>query len=258
MKYGICHLSVVPCRLEPFDSSEMVTQLLFGETVKVYEEKKKSWRRVKTAYDDYDCWIDEKQITYISQEEFEAVNNSKAIAELVTVIENKTNELFTPICMGSSLPNLNKQTVTFGNHEFCYNGQSVDTSKVLPKAKLVENAMMYLNAPYLWGGRSPFGIDCSGFTQVVYKLNGFKLPRDASQQAEIGQTLSFIEESESGDLAFFDNEEGNIIHVGIMLENNRIIHASGNVRIDKIDHQGIFNVDTGDYSHRLRLIKKIL
>jgi len=118
--------------------------------------------------------------------------------------------------------------------------------------------MMYLNAPYLWGGRSPFGIDCSGFTQVIYKLNGFKLPRDASQQATIGETLSFIEESESGDLAFFDNEEGNIIHVGIMLENNNIIHASGKVRIDKIDHQGIFNSETNTYSHRLRLIKKIL
>ena len=258
MKYGICHLSVVPCRLEPFDSSEMVTQLLFGETVKIYEEKKKSWRRAKTAFDDYDCWIDEKQITYISLEEFEAVNNNKSIAELVTVIENKTNELFTPICMGSSLPNLNKQTLSFGNQEFEYNGQSIDTNKTLPKSKIVENAMMYLNAPYLWGGRSPFGIDCSGFTQVVYKLNGYKLPRDASQQADIGQTLSFIEESESGDLAFFDNDEGNIIHVGIMLENNKIIHASGKVRIDKIDHQGIFNVDTGDYSHRLRLIKKVL
>lgn len=258
MKYGICHLSVVPCRLEPFDSSEMVTQLLFGETVKIYEEKKKSWRRVKTAYDDYDCWIDEKQITYISQNEFELLNNSFAITELVTVIENKTNELFTPISMGSSLPNLKGCTVSFGDLKFEYKGQSIDTKTQLAKSKLVENAMMYLNAPYLWGGRSPFGIDCSGFTQIVYKLNGYKLPRDASQQAEIGQTLSFIEESESGDLAFFDNEEGNIIHVGIMLENNRIIHASGNVRIDKIDHQGIFNVDTGDYSHRLRLIKKVL
>lgn len=258
MKYGVCHLSVVPCRFEPFETSEMVTQLLFGETVKLYEEKKKDWRRAKTAYDDYDCWIDEKQITFITEQEFEAINLSKLSGELVHVVESKDTGLITPICIGSSLPNINKKNIQIGNQKLSFTGQTIDTSKKIDKALLVQNAMMYLNAPYLWGGRSPFGIDCSGFTQVVYKLNGFKLPRDASQQAEIGQTLSFIEESESGDLAFFDNEEGNIIHVGIMLENNRIIHASGKVRIDKIDHQGIFNIDTGDYSHRLRLIKKIL
>ena len=258
MKYGVCHLSVVPCRFEPFDTSEMVTQLLFGETVKLYEEKKKDWRRAKTAFDGYDCWIDEKQITFISEEQFEAINLNKVSGELVHVVENKESELITPICIGSSLPNYSKGIVKIGESKLGFTGQIIDTSKKISKALIVQNAMMYLNAPYLWGGRSPFGIDCSGFTQVVYKLNGVKLPRDASQQAEIGQTLSFIEESESGDLAFFDNAEGNIIHVGIMLEDNRIIHASGKVRIDKIDHQGIFNVDTGDYSHRLRLIKKVL
>jgi len=258
MKFGVCYLSVVPCRLESSDTSEMVTQLLFGETIKIYEEKKKNWRRAKTAFDDYDCWIDEKQITYISEEEFEKINTNRVSSELVHVIENTSSELITPICIGSSLPNYKNKLIKFGNTQFLFSGQSIDTSKSISKSKITENAMMYLNAPYLWGGRSPFGVDCSGFTQVVYKMNGYKLPRDASQQSEIGQTLSFIEESESGDLAFFDNDEGNIIHVGIMLENNYIIHASGKVRIDKIDHQGIYNVDTNSYSHRLRLIKKIL
>ena len=258
MKYGICHLSIVPCRLEPSDRSEMVTQLLFGETVKIYEEKKGSWHRAKTAYDDYDCWIDVKQITFITEEEFESINTVYVSSELVHVVENKETEFITPIVLGSTLPNYAKKTIKFGGQKFSFEGHVFNTSKPINKEYIVGNAMMYLNAPYLWGGRSPFGIDCSGFTQVIYKLNGFQLPRDASQQAEIGQTLSFIEESESGDLAFFDNEEGNIIHVGIMLENNRIIHASGKVRIDKIDHQGIYNVDTNTYSHRLRLIKKIL
>jgi cell wall-associated NlpC family hydrolase len=117
---------------------------------------------------------------------------------------------------------------------------------------------MYLNAPYLWGGKTPFGIDCSGFTQMVYKLNGYHLLRDASQQASQGIPLSFIEESEPGDLAFFDNEEGNIIHVGIMMENNYIIHASGKVRIDRLDHLGIYNADTNRHTHKLRVIKKII
>ena len=258
MKYGICHLSNVPCRLEPADSSEMVSQLLYGETVKIYEEKKKDWRRAKTAYDDYDCWIDIKQVTIITEEEFNSINSNFVSTELVDVVEKKGSKIVTPISLGSTLPNLENAILNFADEDFSFEGGSINTSLQQSKANIVGNSMMYLNAPYLWGGRSPFGIDCSGFTQVIYKLNGIKLPRDASQQAKIGDTLSFIEESESGDLAFFDNEEGNIIHVGIMLENNRIIHASGKVRIDKIDHQGIYNVDTNTYSHRLRLIKKII
>jgi len=126
------------------------------------------------------------------------------------------------------------------------------------KDKVIDNAMMYLNSPYLWGGRTPFGIDCSGFSQMVYRLNGVDLPRDAHEQAEVGTTLSFVEESESGDLAFFDNNEGKIIHVGIILDSNSIIHASGKVRVDKIDQQGIFNQNSGIHTHKLRLIKKII
>jgi len=260
LKYGICHLSVVPCRFEPSDRSEMVTQLLFGETVKIYEEKKGDWRRIKTAFDDYDCWVDKKQITEISIEEFDDINDKSRVlsGELVHVIHNKSTEEFIPIVLGSFLPNYNKNKVSFNVTDYVFDGLTFDTSKESLKNKLVENAYLYLNTPYLWGGRSPFGIDCSGFTQLLYKLNGVKLPRDASQQAKVGQTLSFVEESEAGDLAFFDNEEGNIIHVGMVLDNNRIIHASGKVRIDRLDHQGIYNVDTNKYSHRLRLIKKII
>jgi len=259
MKYGICHLSVVPCRVEPSDKSEMVTQLLFGETVKIYEEKRADWRKIKTTIDDYECWVDKKQIIEISQEEFESINSSSFVSsDLVHVIKNNLNEELTPIVIGSSLPNLTDSKIHFQEMDFSFDGNHIEASEVQTKNKIVEHSYMYLNAPYLWGGRSPFGIDCSGFSQIVYKLIGIKLPRDAYQQAEIGQTLSFVEEAEPGDLAFFDNEEGNIIHVGIVLENNKIIHASGHIRIDKLDHQGIYNVDTNRYSHRLRLIKKII
>ena len=124
------------------------------------------------------------------------------------------------------------------------------------KKKLSKTAFMYLNSPYLWGGRTPLGIDCSGFTQIVYKINGVKLSRDAHQQANQGQTLSFIEESEAGDLAFFDDSEGKIVHVGLLLENHCIIHAHGTVRIDQIDQTGIYNGSA--HTHKLRMIKKLI
>ena len=137
-----------------------------------------------------------------------------------------------------------------------HDGNLVDT--IQPKSSLIQTAFTYVNSPYLWGGKTPFGIDCSGFTQMVYKLNGYKLLRDASQQATQGEALSFIEESEPGDLAFFDNNEGKIVHVGIIMEDNYIIHAHGKVRIDRLDHSGIYNVEKRMHTHKLRVIKKII
>lgn len=258
MKYGVCTLSIVPGRAEASDPSEMVTQLLFGEHYKVIDERVK-WVKIRSAKDNYECWIDRKQHHEIDEKVYTSFEKMKFIpktTEMVGLLK-KQDDSMQPIVLGSSLPGFEEGKVQLGDFEFEYQG-GTNTSDALPKGHLVENAYMYLNAPYLWGGRSAFGIDCSGFSQLVYKLQNYELPRDAYQQATIGQTLSFIEESEPGDLAFFDNDEGQIIHVGIMLENNYIIHASGSVRIDRIDHQGIYNVDTRRYSHKLRLIKKIL
>jgi hypothetical protein len=259
MKYGVCNLSVVPCRAEASDKSEIVTQLLFGELLKVYE-KKQSWFRVKTQPDGYECYVDEKQFELIDEDEFLRLKKLKPFisSDLAQVVTRKSDHQIIPIVLGSTIYELKDYQFTIGNQAYHFEGNTFDQNHSIPKDQLKENAFMYLNAPYLWGGRSPFGIDCSGFVQLVYKMNGIDLPRDAYQQAKIGQTLSFIEEAEEGDLAFFDNDEGSIIHVGIMLENNRIIHASGKVRIDRIDHQGIYNVESKTYSHRLRLIKSVI
>jgi cell wall-associated NlpC family hydrolase len=237
----------------------MVTQLLFGDHFEVLEVQG-SWCRIRIAYDNYECWIDKKQFLPIQQHTFDILNTTETFSanELVQVITyNNTKQLF-PICIASSLPNFDNGECAVENHSFLYDGAFI--SGVLPftKAGIMEMAMMYLNAPYLWGGKTPFGIDCSGFTQMVYKLNGIKLKRDAYQQAEQGETLSFVEEAEAGDLAFFDNDEGRIVHVGIVMDNNKIIHASGKVRIDGFDHHGIFNNDKKDYSHRLRLLKRVV
>ncbi len=252
--FGICNLAIVPVRAEASDRSEQVSQLLFGEHFKIIELTAK-WAQIELAYDGYIGWIDSKQFQSISQENYLILNELPNVlnADLIEYITSPNNQLM-PIALGASLSFLENEAIN--SSKFIFDGMKVCGIK--PKSEIIKTAFMYLNAPYLWGGKTPFGIDCSGFTQMVYKLNGYKLFRDASQQASQGIPLSFIEESEPGDLAFFDNEEGNIIHVGILMENNYIIHASGKVRIDRLDHLGIYNADTNRHTHKLRVIKKII
>ncbi|MCK0179152.1 C40 family peptidase [Flavobacteriaceae bacterium S0862] len=249
MQYGICSLSIVPLRLEASDASELVSQLLYGDFFKVLEQRKK-WSKIRLDFDGYEGWIDNKQYVEISELEFKNLKKSTLIyvTDLVEFIENTSKELI-PIPLGASLNGLSILKHT-------HDGNT--TSGVLPKKNILQTASFYLNAPYLWGGKTPFGIDCSGFTQMVYKLNGYKLLRDASQQATQGEALSFIEESEPGDLAFFDNAEGHIIHVGIIMKDNYIIHAHGAVRVDRLDHTGIYNAELKTHTHKLRVIKKII
>ncbi|MBP1225217.1 C40 family peptidase [Flavobacterium sp. 1355] len=252
--FGICNLAIVPVRSEPSDRSEIVTQLLFGEHIEILE-RQNQWSKIKIQFDDYQGWVDSKQYQIISEANYNQLSNEAIIlnADLIDYI-TAPNNLLLPIPLGASLSFLNNSEINTSNFDF----EGTKTSGVKPKNALIATAFMYLNAPYLWGGKTPFGIDCSGFTQMVYKLNGYKIHRDASQQALEGEPLSFIEESEVGDLAFFDNEEGNIIHVGIIMENNYIIHASGKVRIDRLDHLGIYNPELNKHTHKLRVIKKII
>jgi len=252
--FAICNLSIIPMRFEPSDRSEIVSQILFGEHFEILEQDRQ-WSKVKVHFDGYEGWIDSKQYQIISSEHFETLCNEALIlnSDLVEYISTPNNTLI-PITLGASLSFLNHSDINTENYVF----EGLKASGVKDKSCLVATAYMYLNAPYLWGGKTPFGIDCSGFTQMVYKLNGYKLLRDASEQATQGEVLSFIEESEPGDLAFFDNEEGKIIHVGIMLENNYIIHASGKVRVDRLDHLGIYNAEVNRHTHRLRVIKKVI
>ncbi|WP_374173418.1 NlpC/P60 family protein [Flavobacterium tructae] len=252
--FGICNLAIVPVRSEPSDRSEIVTQLLFGEHIEILE-RQNQWARIRIQYDDYEGWVDSKQYQIISEANFNQLSSEAIIlnADLIDYITS-SNNLLLPIPLGASLSFLNNSEINISNFDF----EGTKTSGIKPKSAIISTAFMYLNAPYLWGGKTPFGIDCSGFTQMVYKLNGYKIHRDASQQALDGEPLSFIEESEAGDLAFFDNDEGNITHVGIIMDNNYIIHASGKVRIDRLDHLGIYNPETNKHTHKLRVIKKII
>ncbi|WP_369752130.1 NlpC/P60 family protein [Flavobacterium sp. WC2409] len=252
--FGICNLAIIPLRFEPSDKSEIVSQVLFGEHFEIIEQFKQ-WSRIKMQFDDYEGWVDSKQYQLISEANYIQLSNDTIIlnGDLIEYITGNSN-LLIPIPLGSSLSFINNNEINVNN--FYFEGTKINGIK--DKKELINTAFLYLNAPYLWGGKTPFGIDCSGFTQMVYKLNGYKLLRDASQQATQGEALSFIEESEPGDLAFFDNEDGNIIHVGIIMENNYIIHASGKIRIDRLDHLGIYNPEINKHTHKLRVIKKII
>ena len=247
MKYGICPLGIIPLRNDYNHTSEQVSQLLYGDCFKIINHRK-DWFKIRNQWDDYEGWICSNQCIEIPEEIYKSNSELevKHSANLLGYVSLPNSELF-PIPLGSDL-----RQIDVLNHEF--EGEFTTTRD---KNQLIKTAFSYLNAPYLWGGKTPFGIDCSGLSQMVYKLNGIHLPRDAYQQAEKGITLSFVEEAEPGDLAFFDNSEGEIIHVGIILENNHILHASGKVRIDRIDQQGVFNKLLGQHTHKLRIIKQI-
>ncbi|MCF6213724.1 MAG: C40 family peptidase [Flavobacteriaceae bacterium] len=256
MLYGICILNSIALRSAPSDSAEMVSQVLFGETFEVVGSAA-NWLNIKLSFDAYEGWIDNKQQIALSESDYRDLNKlpQVLVGDLVNFLSFNKSDMLT-LSLGAVLPFFKNLKTTLNNITYSYEGSVFN--KRLSKEKLIDTAFMYLNAPYLWGGRTPFGIDCSGFTQMVYKINGYKILRDASQQASQGEALSFIEESEPGDLAFFDNDEGQIIHVGIILSDHHIIHAHGKVRIDKLDHSGIFNTDTKRHTHKLRVIKKML
>lgn len=241
MTYSIS-VAVAPLRKEPSDSSEMISQALFGEGVSVLELLEK-WALVKLDADGYEGWVDRKQLIQgLSTEQIFLLTAPITLCAL-----SNGASVWLPAGAG-----VGESKCTVANRSI-WNGGGADISLC---------AMQFLNAPYLWGGRTILGIDCSGLTQLVFQLNGKQLPRDAYQQAELGTTVSFLEETQTGDLAFFDNQDGRIIHVGIVLIDDngvrKIVHASGKVRIDLIDHQGIYNRETGVYSHTLRIIKRMV
>ncbi|SHL53636.1 C40 family peptidase [Chryseobacterium polytrichastri] len=238
MNKGICIVTVAPVRAENSDRAEIVTEILFGESADILEVNK-NWTKIKMHYDGYEGWMDTKQIKPVTDEELANRKVTLITEDFSSVLMNDGKTL---LSMGSEV-------------EFpaVASRRSHDT-----RESIALTAKEFLNVPYLWGGKSFFAVDCSGFTQLVYKVHHVKLPRDASQQAEVGETLSFVEESQPGDLAFFENADGKIIHVGIMLDNQRIIHASGKVRIDTLDSTGIFNKELNQHTHKLRVIKSII
>lgn len=226
---GKCILTIVPVRSQPGSANELVNQLIYGDTYDVLE-RKGDWLHIRSHLDQYTGWINDLQFEpYIPN------------------TDNMKIQLQYPF-------------IAFQNKFIPFGALDADCgSDFLPfqPEHIKSIALPFLHAPYLWGGKTAFGIDCSGFTQLVYRAFKQFLPRDAQQQAELGARIDFPELAQIGDLAFFDNAEGRITHVGLLLNDGKIIHASGEVRIDSIDHYGIYRKDRAAYSHNLRMIKRI-
>lgn len=243
---GICNLAVVPLRKLPDSTSEIVSQLLFGDRYEVHHIDK-GWADITLTNENYRGFISEKQLCLI----VDALPDNWMVNTIYPFVEAHGAQGNLLLPAGCHIPAVSPFTIQHETYSITtqvpsYSPEDIGTI-----------AQQYLNVPYLWGGKTAFGIDCSGFCQVVFRQCGIELPRDAYQQAECGTTLSFVEECRMGDLAFFDNDAGRITHVGIMLDNQRIIHASGKVRIDYLDHHGILNAEEKQYSHKLRLLKRL-
>lgn len=256
--YGICNLGIVPMRTEPSDKSELCTQLLFGDGYHILEKSDNDkWLKIKLIHDEYEGWIDILQHNQVSASQFESfLLQLHGICFDDLALADSHHET-KHVHLGCSLPFLNGRNFIIGKDKYSFEGELYQINKNITTEYIHFLCLRFLNAPYLWGGKTLFGIDCSGFVQQVYKLLGYQLKRDAYQQAEQGQEV-LLEENKIGDLAFFENNNGKIVHVGIILEKNNIIHAHGKVRIDILDKNGILNLTTKKYSHKLTKIKRIL
>lgn len=255
--FGICRLSVASVRSEPSDKAEQITQLLFGDHYEIIETAKdKKWLKIRLYFDQYTGWIDAKQHQPISREYHDHINNSefKITTDITASLLYNKSPLI--VLLGSIIP-ISSAELFKMEEQFAFNGEAKNLGLKRDFEFLRSIAQKYLNAPYQWGGKNPFGIDCSGFTQMVFKICGYKLLRDASQQATHGKLVNYAD-GKPGDLAFFQNEEGKIIHTGILLGPDRIIHASGKVRIDQFKPEGILNADTKNITHRFSHLRRIL
>ena len=259
LPFAVCVVATVPVRRRAGDVEEMVTQLLFGETVEVLVKKHNEWMKIRCRHDGYEGWIDSKQVVRLTKEECLQHEDTAIYSMDVAGMISSKKEAF-PILLGSRLPSYDGMHLYIHDEKYLYNGAVTSPSSNTEIAIdfFMRIVMKFMHAPYLWGGRSIFGIDCSGFTQVVYSLLGQGLPRDASQQINVGEVIDFVNSAIVGDLAFFENDEGKIVHVGIMIGDGKIIHASGQVRIDSIDQQGIYNKDKRKYTHTFRVAKRML
>ncbi len=251
LQTAICPLSIVPVRREADDRAEQVTQWLLGETADVLEQTPK-WSRLRFHHDGYEGWVDNKQLALAHGPE-----DPKPVRSIEQFVHIATPSGIMIVPFGAVLPSYSAGRFQIAGEQLSFPGRTTAQPNGTAVMRMMALKDQWLNTPYLWGGRSPFGVDCSGLTQMLYLVGGVRLPRDAWQQAETGSAVEGSGRAVTGDLAFFNNDAGRVVHVGILLENHHILHASGRVRIDLLDEEGIFNEVEQRHTHRLCGIRRV-
>lgn len=254
MSYAVCCVPIAPIRIAPDHKAEMVSQLLFGEYCTVTYTDTNRWIKIVCKADGYTGWCQLSQVQKITKIIYDNGEQTLA-ADWINELDYNGQIMMVPF--GSSLTAIKNGKIVWDKNTVEFTGEIWKPAKIKRDATTIQQlAFTFLNTAYLWGGRSVFGIDCSGFAQLVFKFLNYPLLRDAEHQVTQGEVVIFLQQARCGDLAFFDDAERKIIHVGILLNEHEIIHASGKVRIDKIDNQGIVNINTGERTHQLRIIKR--
>ncbi len=253
MDIYICENVFVPLRSGPSHRSEMLSQLLFGEKYNIMD-KAGHWMKVETKFDKYTGWID---MDHMQLSEFNEDTAGHVLNRSLLCYKKDKTRLVLEAGCDIYAPDFEKKTFTTGK-DIYFADKDFSKPYITTDETLADTAMKFINSPYIWGGRIPSGIDCSGFTQLVYKIHGKQIPRNSWQQSELGTAINFIEETNPGDLVFFDDDMGKISHVGMIISRGLVIHGSGRVRIDTIDHQGIYRQEAGRYTHHLRTIKRMV
>ena len=280
--FAINHCTVTPVRQEPSEGSEQLTQLLFGEVCEVLDRLPR-WTKIRSTLDGQEGWVDFKMLSptsNLSPLTYNLPATVVAVPMAVSTDMETGEELM--LTLGTRLPNYAHGTFEVLGKQYLIDpncvsgledalratGRSQDELQDAPLAlqargeEICAIAQTLLNTPYLWGGKNAMGMDCSGFTQVVYATQGITLLRNAREQMTQGEVVSSLAEAQPGDLAFFDHADRdsqatNISHVGMLLDNKKIIHCSGCVHVDDIDEMGIHLPD-GELTHHLVQIKRYL